>query len=253
MDLRGGGFRPGISTSGSTADASAGCAAVRGRCRWPGVRSHRDPAPSSPVSRGNPGTADPRERRRAAPGTRRPPEQFDCASRARELHPRPRRTVRRSRPPPRAPDRPIGLPHDRRPQWTQLDPAQYRSCIRWRQSCPSTTTASNTSPASTSSSPASQPSDKRHSGTSRPSPRAADEPASTHRGSPGMSAAANSVALVSWICEEMHHDQPTGRTPDPSIVTQRPRQRPRRAAQGIAAAPAGAQYRAAATRSTRPG
>ena len=48
-----------------------------------------------------------------------------------------------------------------------------------------------------------------------------------------MSAAADSVAVISRICEEMRHDQPAGRTPDRSSVTQRPRPRTWRAADGL--------------------
>jgi AcrR family transcriptional regulator len=40
-------------------------------------------------------------------------------------------------------------------QWAQLDPAQYPFVRRWRRSCPGTTTASSSWPASTSSWPAS--------------------------------------------------------------------------------------------------
>jgi len=61
-------------------------------------------------------------------------------------------------------DRPIGLPHDRRRTvGAARTPRCTRSCIRWRLSCPSTTTASNSWPVSTSSWPASQPSDRRFS------------------------------------------------------------------------------------------
>ena len=47
-------------------------------------------------------------------------------------------------------------------------PPSTRSSVRWRRSCPSTTTASSSSPASTSSSPASTPSDSAMAMSSQP-------------------------------------------------------------------------------------
>ena len=54
-------------------------------------------------------------------------------------------------------------------------PRSTRSCIKWRRDCPGTTTANSSSPASTSSWPASQPSDRRtlngNLADARPCPR----------------------------------------------------------------------------------
>lgn len=55
-------------------------------------------------------------------------------------------------------------------------------------------------------------------------------PTSATPGAPGMSATASSVAVISWICEEMHHDQPDERTSREGSFTERPRERTRRAA-----------------------
>jgi hypothetical protein len=124
--------------------------------------SHPWVGASSPVSRGSPRCCRSSKASAAAPSARRPrTSAVRFRVRARELHPRRRRTERRERPPPPTRDGSDGVPRRRRGTVGAARPPSTRSCIRWRPSCANTTTASNSSPASTSSWPASKPSDRR--------------------------------------------------------------------------------------------
>ena len=112
-----------------------------------------------------------RERRRAAAGARRPRRRaLRRGGRARELHPRRRRAERRQRPRPRRPaTRPGELPRRRRRTVGEARPRKsiHRRTKR-RANCVSTTTASNSLPASISSWRAWPPSGNRPPDTGRP-------------------------------------------------------------------------------------